>query len=317
MLRGESVFEHLVEAVAAPDPGASSHWRFQHAGFSYQDGVFSGLQGFGGCHPPYSGLRKWAHQLLQSRYRNQFRGDELFENLDGIAAGITARQGRAYDLDVLRQTMTLAWLRDRLPESVFHPESTVCVIGDGFASMTALLWEAADAGTLVLVNLTRTLLVDLHYLRLSIGATAFDEQVMLLTSDSSLPGGQPGASGPGRRIIAIQAENHAVLQFLPANLVINMVSMGEMNPETTGAYFRDIRAMARDRQVYFYCCNRLEKRLPDGTITRFYDYPWSGNDHVLIDELCPWHQYYYSARFPFYHKYDGPVQHRLAVMSPE
>jgi hypothetical protein len=67
--------------------------------------------------------------------------------------------------------------------------------------------------------------------------------------------------------------------------------------------------------VYFYCCNRLEKTLPDGTITRFRNYPWKDDDKIIVDELCPWHQYYYSASFPFYHQYDGPVQHRLALMA--
>lgn len=64
----------------------------------------------------------------------------------------------------------------------------------------------------------------------------------------------------------------------------------------------------------FYCCNREEKILPDGTIVRFKDYPWSPQDDVLDDAACPWHQQYYSARPPFIHPYDGPIRHRLAVL---
>lgn len=315
MLQGDSVFDYLSAAVAEPDPGASSHWQSQHAGFVYKDGAFSGLQGFGGCQPPYTGLRKWAHVLLQSRFRRQFRGSAAFNTLDAKAAEITAKQSRAYDLDVLRQTMTLAWLKQKIPEDVFQPGSTVCVIGDGFASMTALLSEGVDVGTVVLVNLTRTLLVDLHYLRLTLGSASFTDRVALLTCRDDLAGHESGKKGEAPAIIAIQAENHELLKAFPANLVINMVSMGEMNPGTTAAYFEDIRTMARDRQVYFYCCNRVEKVLPDGTITRFHDYPWSDDDQVLVDERCPWHQFYYSARLPFYHNYDGPVQHRLAMMA--
>jgi hypothetical protein len=43
----------------------------------------------------------------------------------------------------------------------------------------------------------------------------------------------------------------------------------------------------------FYCCNREEKTLSDGTITRFKDYPWNSLDNIQIDDLCPWHQQYY------------------------
>lgn len=313
MFRGDSVFEHLAGSLSAPDPGASSHWQLQHAAFSYEDGVFTGLQGFGGYQRPYSGLRKWVHALLQSRYRRGFGQDSHFANFDAVAAAITKSQDRAYDLDVLRQTMTLAWLQHELPTGFFHEGATACVIGDGFASMTSLLEAATDTGTLVLVNLTRTLMVDLHFLRLWMGPDAFANRVTLVTSPNDIP--EPGAAGPDRKIIAVQAENHELLKRLPADLVINIVSMGEMNPGTTAGYFEDIRAMAEDRPVYFYCCNRLEKTLPDGTVTRFRDYPWKDDDKVIADELCPWHQFYYSARFPFYHQYDGPVQHRLALMA--
>ncbi len=90
--------------------------------------------------------------------------------------------------------------------------------------------------------------------------------------------------------------------------------MQEMDPLVIAAYFDDLRAIAAQREVVFYCCNRKEKTLPDGTVTRFSAYPWTPSDQILVDELCPWHQHYYALRPPFYRPYDGPIQHRLVTL---
>jgi hypothetical protein len=91
--------------------------------------------------------------------------------------------------------------------------------------------------------------------------------------------------------------------------------MQEMNPETISCYFQDFREVAKKRESYFYCCNRVEKYLPDGTTVKFSKYPWDVNDEILVDELCPWHQEYYSILPPMYHLYDGPHQHRFIKIS--
>ena len=58
-----------------------------------------------------------------------------------------------------------------------------CVIGDGFASMTSLLLATQSAGCVVLINLTKTLLVDLWYLNLWMGIDDFDGRIKLVTAD--------------------------------------------------------------------------------------------------------------------------------------
>ena len=70
-------------------------------------------------------------------------------------------------------------------------------------------------------------------------------------------------------------------------------------------YFKYMRS-SKKSPCYFYCCNRLEKELPDGSIIKFINYPWKNNDDVLIDELCPWYKKYPSLKPPFFRKYDGP-----------
>jgi hypothetical protein len=98
------------------------------------------------------------------------------------------------------------------------------------------------------------------------------------------------------------------------SLAVNIVSMQEMNPPVIAAYFADLRAVAAKSSLLFYCCNREEKFLPDGTVTRFVDYPWHSDDEVMVDELCPWHREYYRFRPPFYRSYDGPIRHRLVAL---
>ena len=86
-----------------------------------------------------------------------------------------------------------------------------------------------------------------------------------------------------------------------------------MNPDVIARYFGVLRSIPR--RVMFYCCNRVEKVLPDGTVVRFQDYPWSAQDAVQDDGLCPWTQQYYSWRAPFVHRFDGQVRHRLVALA--
>ena len=88
-----------------------------------------------------------------------------FYHIDREAKSITTKQNRHYDLDVLRQTLSVSLLQKTIPAALTS-SSMACVIGDGFASMTSLLLATQSAGCVVLVNLTKTLLVDLWYLKL-------------------------------------------------------------------------------------------------------------------------------------------------------
>lgn len=305
---GEELLNQLAGASMQEDSAASSHWQEQHRNFSYTEGSFSGLQGFGGCHIPYHGMRHLAHRAFQRPYRNIGNRFKDFASLDLSAAGIAASQSRAYDLDFIRQSLTLAFLKEHLAGFGEKP-AECCVIGDGFASMASLLLDSGLASRVVLVNLTKTLLVDCWYLRLWQGKDRFDEEVALVTDTKSI------AKARDRQVVAIEARNHELLQQLNIDLVLNIVSMGEMDPGVVTDYFTDIRKIACRKDIFFYCCNRIEKTLPDNTVVRFEDYPWNEQDDILVDELCPWHQKYYSLKWPFYHQYDGPIKHRLARMA--
>jgi len=90
--------------------------------------------------------------------------------------------------------------------------------------------------------------------------------------------------------------------------------MQEMDLHIIDRYFQDMRSI-KTKKLIFYCCNRIEKKLPDGTITKFKEYPWIAEDEIIRDELCPWHQEFYSFRPPFFRRYDGPIQHKLVNLA--
>lgn len=294
--------------------GQSSHWKKYHADFIFTGEDFKGLQGFGGNQKPYSGLIKAFHYILQLRYRNLSKNKAGYLFNERKAKEITKSQDRAYDLDVLRQVNTMSLLEKYFPASTEKPKKNALVIGDGFASMTSLLFCNSGIQNIYLINLSKTLLVDLWYLKLWMGNDLFSSSVSMINSDSDLDSIDEHDLAHSK-IIVIQAKNHEILKKCPIDIAINIASMQEMNPDTINDYFSDLRYIASQRKVIFYCCNREEKKLPDGTLTRFNEYPWSENDKVLVDELCPWHQQYYSIKPPFYHKYDGPHRHRLTYLA--
>ena len=314
MYSGQAAIGFLATEISKEDSGESSHWQNYHLEFKFLGNGFEGLRGFGGNEKPYRGLRLLLNRLLQRRFRRMGEGFQKFNAIDSISKKVATSGERASDLDVLRQALTLSYLHGQVP-NLLTPKTTSCVIGDGFATMTTLLLESSLAGRVILINLTKTLLVDLWYLKLWLGVGVFESSVDLVTDGASLSKALAKSitNDAGGRVIAIQAVNQELLQKCPVDLALNIASMQEMNPSVTAAYFDDLRAVASRRELTFYCCNRDEKTLPDGTVSKFNEYPWQANDRVLVDELCPWHQQYYTIRPPFFRSYDGPTRHRLVA----
>ena len=111
-------------------------------------------------------------------------------------------------------------------------------------------------------------------------------------------------------------------------MAVNIASMQEMNQAAIDKCFRFLRHNLTTDHL-FYCCNRQEKKMPGGEISRFDAYPWKRNDRHLVDELCPWHLYYLSVgrekngpaafnkRTPLINYFEGPHRHRLTVLELE
>lgn len=308
LLIGTDALAWLAAHLDETDPAASSHWRQEHETFRFEDGQFSGLRGFGHHAPPARGLRRWVHVLLQKRYRDMGRELPRFAEFDALTAAIARKQDRFYELSALRQALSLAQTLKLAPDCIAG-EGWVAVIGDGFGTMAALALAADPAARVVAVNLTKTLLVDLTYAAMTLQSGTF---ALALDADAA-------AQAQARsdiRLLGIRASDAALLGALPVGLAINIASMQEMQAQDIATYFRALRAPLGPPTL-FYCCNREEKTLPDGEVTRFLEYPWQSADEVLLDESCPWHQFYYTPVPPFYRPYAGVVRHRLARLAPE
>lgn len=281
MYSGQATIDYLATEVSKDDSSASSYWRKYHSAFRFTGDGFEGLQAFGRSEKPYRGLRLQLHRLLQRRFRRMGAEFPQFKAIDSLADEITTRQGRAYDADVLRHSLTLAFLKNHAPNAL-SSQATACVIGDGFALMTALLLASGSASRVVLINLTKTLLVDLWYLKLWMQDEAFECSVDLVTDEDGLARAfaKPATNeaGMGGRVIAIQASGHQLLRRCPVDLALNIASMQEMDLRSLHAYFDSMRAIASQRKLVFYCCNREEKTLPDSTVLRFAAYPWHEGD---------------------------------------
>lgn len=316
ILRGQAIFEYLANQIKeTKDPGESSHWRKYHAEFQFTGKGFSGLSGFGGFAPSYKGLKWLIHTLLQKPYRNLGSKYSSFKELDELASKFTKKQNRAYDLDVLRQVITLSMLTQQFGK----PHNNTLVIGDGFASMTSLISLSNFSKNSILVNLTKTLLVDLWYLKMVIGENDFENKVVLLTASDEVNhmNAHLLSNSNEGTIVAIEAKNQQFLTGFNIDIAINIASMQEMDISIVRKYISDLRLSNvndENHSLFFYCCNRIEKKLPEGEVTKFEDYGWDNQDEVIFDELCSWHQRYYSTRPPFYRPYDGPIKHRLVKL---
>ena len=232
MLIGAASIEYLAAKSLEHDTAASSHWQKYHSEFRYEDGFFHGLQGFGGN----SSNRFMApfHWVLQHRYRKIGAEFERFKAYKAQASKIAKAQGRILDQDLLRQALTLSFLDHHLH---FSTPPIIAVIGDGFAAMTSLLLKTGWARHVVLVNLTRTLLVDQCYAAKTTGL----DTIRLCSNVDDLRDLQT-EDYPAGGITAIEATQSELLKLTLFDLAINIASMQEMNPEIVSNYFSHMRA---------------------------------------------------------------------------
>lgn len=317
LVLGNEALSVLESSLSGLDPASSSHWNHYHREFSSSSsgGNLRGLIGFGTM-SPRTPLHAIGHRMMLSPWRRGVAKSQEFRSNIALTKKIARRQGRSLDLDMFRQARTLTFLENQRHGIAADTRNWV-VIGDGFGVLTSHLLLKNPNARVFLINLDKTLLADLVYIRMVFPET-FDQMTRLVQSreqlHSSLAPRQRGASSP--RLIAIRARDQNLLSEVPADVVINVASMQEMRMVDIHGYFEAMRSVAEHREVLFYCCNREEKYHPDGTLIRFADYPWQENDDVLVDELCPWHDQFYTFRPPGYHPYDGKIVHRLIRVAP-
>jgi hypothetical protein len=217
---------------------------------------------------------------------------------------IAAKSGNIFSFDSVKQILSLNTILKTLDNGdnlTGQGIRSVCVIGDGYSFFSSLIKLVDPDIKVISVNLGRTLFFDVLFSERCLPEI---NPILLKTEESK------NIQLSNFQLVFIEAEKFSILENLEVDLFINIASMQEMNPAVIVKYFKYMRSSQKS-PCYFYCCNRLIKELPDGTLTEFMKYPWKTSDDVLLDELCPWYQKYPSSRPPFWRPFDGPMQHRF------
>lgn len=314
---GLSIVQFNEDAIATLQAGqenvdraASSYWTDAIKDFSVgAEGSLRGSTVLGLLAQPTDRLRVISHKALQAPFvALGFARYSRFRDVWQTGKLVAHRTGRMFTYDILRQVLSLALIREHV--SLAGEGPAALVIGDGFGVMTSLLVLSAPQRKIIAVNLAKSLLLDMSFAR----RAAPDKTIALAETPMDLA---EALTNPSVSIIAVRADDARILAAAPLGLVINVVSMQEMNPDVIAGYFAILRENPSP-ETLFYCANRLTKTLPDGTEIRFSDYPWHHDDVILRDEICTWNQWTYSRRPPFWHYRWGKhriVWHRLAKLA--
>lgn len=308
MLKNDDALTYLDSQARETERSQSAYWREEIKTFDINaGGTMQGASVLGMMSRKRGLIHRAVHWVLQAPFRRMGRRfSRLGESL-ALGGLIARRQDRAYTYDLLRHSLTLALVRHFVP--LDRKDEISLVIGDGFGMMASHLLLAEPKRKVATVNLTKVLLLDLVLIRQAVPGVG----IALVRDRNELA---QALADPAIQVIAVQADNADALTGAPIGLAINIVSMQEMEPAVVADYFRILRSSTA-RDLAFYCCNKLWKRLSDGTEVMFNQYPWHDGDRIVLDETCTWSQWVYSKTPPFWHHRTGEkrvVWHRLAWM---
>lgn len=246
----------------------SAHWRDMLKGF---DGTARGLRGVAHLRgPAFTPLHLW----FQRPYHKAGWSLPSLGPFTKAGRTVAWRQRRAFDLNMLRQSLTLAFCDSY---GVLKPGSRYVIIGDGYAALGSVIAELDETAEIFFINIPPVLDMDKQFFAMA---------------------------HPGRLAHFIPAEEQD--KFPECRASFDIACMGEINPDVRDSYCQ-LRAQ---RSTFIYSCNRESKTFSDGTTTRFSDYDWH-DAKLIVDDSCPWHQSFYAFRPPFRRLYEGPFRHKL------
>lgn len=310
-----SLYNHYYLSDQTPSHLVSSHWREIHQSTNVEvsNGRIENLNLLLGDHQSLRFHHKILNWMTIWSYLIRLGNRNAAIRVMNKAIPLAKRMGLTFTYDCFRQACTVTLLTRHIP---MNKKMRVINIGDGYGFLSSLIKEVFPHTQLCLVDLGKTLFFQSYYCQ-----KAFARKKHFLVS-KDLAGSDIDADAD---FIYCPAEHLSSLAILSFELAINVVSMQEMNAATIGHYFAFLRAHMKEENL-FYCCNRLEKCMPGGEITRFFSYPWDERDRHLIDALCPWQRYYFSFhktrygpkvfkwRIPFIAYFDGDIRHRLSIL---
>lgn len=311
LLTGNDALAFLASRTEAPEKSRSAYWEGEARTFSITaDGRVKSPTVLGNISTKTGPLHTAAHWVLQWPFRRMGRHCQTYKECEQLGRMIAGRQGRQFTHDMIRQVLSLALIRRYV--NLDRPTDCNLVIGDGLGVLSSLFLLATPHRRTILVNISKPLLLDLLYADKAVP----DLKFALVAAPDQM---EKALSLPDIRLIAVQADNASVIAEAPIGVAANVVSMQEMTPPVIAEYFRILR-VNKAEETAFYCCNKLLKRFSDGAEARFYEYPWRPSDRILHDAVCPWSQWLYSKKPPFWSYRRGKhrvIWHRLAFMTKE
>lgn len=302
------------QSVGAESVKASAHWKNFSQSFQVEhspDGSIRKIKGygFGGSDDKRLSARIMSsveNGLLQAWLSYPGLATEKREAKKTVAA-----MGLSFSRDAFRQVCTRYFLKREIAKTKISVKN-ILIIGDGHGILAALIGKQYPEARIFLIDLGATLFFQAYYLE-----NTFTDSSHVLLKKNNPP-------IPEKGFFYCPAENLEDFPLIEIDLAINIASMQEMDIAVVNDYFSFLR---KRKTKLFYCCNRLEKTLPDEQVTRFEDYQWLKEDLHLKDEKCPWHQFFFARStapnlklfhilpIPMLHHYDGVHWHRLTKLS--
>lgn len=296
-----------------PDSLTSSHWENLHklAKVRISEKEILEINGFGfGDFQNSSPAYRFLSWLTIFCYGAVLKERILIFRYLPDAVTLANRMGLFFAYDAFRQVCAFHFLEEYLRK----PGIKVLNIGDGYGFLSALIRQWNPSAQLICVDLGKTLFFQAYFCQ-----KAFPRERMALAGHEAEDFEKAG-------FIFCPADRLESLNIRRFDVAINIASMQEMNTDAIGGYFRFLRSHLSPDGV-FYCCNREEKIMPAGEISRIAEYPWDAKDRVLVDEICPWYRFFLSLRrasrgpeimkmrWPLINYFDGNIRHRLVKLA--
>jgi len=203
---------------------------------------------------------------------------------------------RPFNFDVFRQLYCMEIIQRKIDVYSKGQRLSVLMIGDGYGVLSGLFKIVYPESSLVLVDLGKILLLQAYGCQLAhpqMVHQLFNEVERIEDTD----------------FIYCPAEFLESLSEFRFDIAVNVLSMHEMNLYSIKRYFDFLRQSMNENNL-FYCCNREFKNLKGGEKTRLSIYPWENSDQILLDELCPWYQFFLS------HHGWGSAAHFVGIKIP-
>ena len=219
----------------------------------------------------------------------------LSKRLIDAVKSLARLQGRVISYNCVKQALCLNAVEKH---GLDFEGKRVAIIGDGNGYLGMLLKTLYPDVKIIQINLAKVLMFDL----------IFTSQLSNLGNISVVLNSEDYRETADFNFIP--AEEVSAIHLSEVDFFFNVASMQEMDMRVINSYFELIRSQNL-RKTYFYCCNRVSKKLPDGTVVSFDDYPWLETDKVVFDEVCDWYSEFPISRPPFVKEFDGKHKHKL------